>query len=159
MAEKTIFYKKKGRRYVPVSEYDPELSSAFTRGAHLVVTYPGGRSTRYNIQPAFAPMIAAGRYAQDAISEVVRKSSELRMATRKGRGPLTKEQQEAWQKLIEVLGEEARQLEWPSANEVAEAGVNAMIEQVEWMLEHPMVRSAYEEFLMTAKLVLEEKQK
>jgi len=58
MSEKTIFYKKVGRRYVPVREYDRTLMDAFPAGAHLVICYPGGQSTRYNVNPAYAPMIA-----------------------------------------------------------------------------------------------------
>lgn len=163
MKDKTIFYKKvtdgKRNRYVPVSEYDPELSGAFPQGAHLIVTHPGGRSTRYSIKPALAPLIAAGRFATDAISETIRKASDLRLDARSREKPLTDEQRLAWNRLIEVFGEEARQLEWPSAREAAEAGVDAMIEQAQWMLEHPMVKAAYDEFLMTAKLVLEERQR
>lgn len=58
--KKTIFYKKEGRKYVPVYEYDQELLDAFPKGTHLVQVYPGGSSRRFNIQPNYAAMIAAG---------------------------------------------------------------------------------------------------
>ena len=74
---KTIFYKKVGRRYVPVSEYDSELLDGFPQGNHLVQVYPGGGSRRFNIEPALAPMIAAGRFAQDAITRKIQESTEL----------------------------------------------------------------------------------
>ena len=63
----TIFYVKKGRRYIPHSSYSSEFCDSFPKGTHLVQTYPGGSSRRYNIDPAYAPMIAAGRVAEDAI--------------------------------------------------------------------------------------------
>jgi alpha-D-ribose 1-methylphosphonate 5-triphosphate diphosphatase len=56
---KKIYYEKRGRRYYPVMEHDYELMDAMPRGNHLIMCYPGGRSTRYNIDPALAPMIAA----------------------------------------------------------------------------------------------------
>ena len=61
MKEKTIFYKKVGRRYVPVYEYDQTLMDALPKGSHLIQVYPGGQSTKYNVDPAYAPLIAAGR--------------------------------------------------------------------------------------------------
>ena len=64
---KKIFYEKVGRRYVPVSEYDSDLLDAFPKGTHIVMCYPGGQSRRYQIDPAYAPMIAAGRVAEEAI--------------------------------------------------------------------------------------------
>jgi hypothetical protein len=145
---KKVFYEKVGRRYKPVHEYDQTLMDSFPKGAHLVICYPGGKSTRYNIEPAYAAMIAAGRVAEDKISEAIRKASDLRPK----RAPITSEQQAAWENLIEAFGEEARFLEWPSAREVAEAGVKAMQAEAEKLLTNPAVRLAYEHFLMVAEL-------
>jgi len=68
---KKIYYEKKGRRYVPVAEYDSDLMDSFSKGTHLVMVYPGGSSRRYNIDPNYAAMIAAGRVAEDAISRAI----------------------------------------------------------------------------------------
>ena len=73
---KKIYYIKDGRKYIPVAEYDDDLMSSFPKGIHIVMSYPGGQSTRYGIDPAFAPMIAAGRYAEDAICRAISKASE-----------------------------------------------------------------------------------
>jgi hypothetical protein len=83
---KKIYYEKKGRRYVPVSEYDSEYLDSFPKGNHLVMCYPGGSSRRFCIDPALAPMIAAGRYAEDVICDAMRKASEIRPK----RAPITK---------------------------------------------------------------------
>lgn len=118
---KTVFYRKVGRKYEPVSEYDSDLLDAFTKGTHIVMVYPGGQSRRYNIDPAFAPMIAAGRYAEDAISKHIMEVSALR--PRQDRKPLTPEQKAAWEHLASLFGEERYALEWCSYREIGRAHV------------------------------------
>jgi hypothetical protein len=68
-------------KYVPVAEYDNEFLDSFTKGNHLVMCYPGGTSRRFNIEPALAPMIAAGRLAEDAICRAISKAADLRPTT------------------------------------------------------------------------------
>jgi DNA-directed RNA polymerase subunit F len=145
---KEIFYKKVGRRYVPVYEYDQILMDAFPKGSHLVICYPGGKSTRYNVDPAYAPMIAAGRVAEDKISEVLRKASDMRPKN----APLTQEQRDAWEHLVKVMGDDARMLAWPSAREACEVAVKAMQEEADKLLTVPAVKKAYEHFLFLAEL-------
>lgn len=153
---KTIFYKKEGRKYVPVHEYDQTLMDSFPKGSHLVICYPGGSSRRFNIDPAYAPMIAAGRVAEDRISEVIMKATELRRNYKMAK-EMTPGQRAAWEKLIEEFGEDARSLEWPSAREACEEAVKAMAKEAEALLENPSVRKAYERFLMVAELTKEHK--
>ena len=148
---KKIFYEKRGRRYVPVSEYDNELLDSFPKGDHLVSVYPGGSSRRFRINPALAPMIAAGRYAEDAMSSALIKASEMRPRNT----PMTDAQRAAWQNLIEVFGEEARYLEWPSARDVAETGVKAMQAEAEKLMRHESVVAAYEQFMLVCELCKE----
>ena len=145
---KEIFYKKVGRRYVPVYEYDQTLMDSFPKGSHLVICYLNGQSTRYNINPAYAPMIAAGRVAEDKISEAIRRASDMRPK----QAPITKAQQLAWENLVREFGEDARMLEWPSAREVAEEAVEAMQVEADKLLTNPAVKLAYEHFLMVAEL-------
>ena len=155
-----VFYKRKvspkGRvKYVPVREYDDKLMDSFTEGTHLVISYPGGGSRRYDIDPAHAPMIAAGRVAEDAISRAVMQASELRRSYKLRQNPLTPEQKAAWEHLVEVFGDEAKALEWPSAREVAEEGVKAMIVEAEKLMTNEGVRQAYEHFMLLCKLTKE----
>ena len=153
---KVTFYKKQGRRYIPVSEYDNELLDSYWKGTTLVVSKPGSTTRKYNVEPAFAPMAAAGVYAEDKISEAIMKATEIRLQERTRKRPLTPGQKAAWDKLVEEFGEEARQLEWPSVREVAEAGTKAMQDEVEKMMAVPAVRNAYEQFLMVWKLTKEQ---
>lgn len=145
---KKIYYEKVGRRYVPVSEYDSDYLDSFPKGNHLVMCYPGGTSRRFNIDPNYAAMIAAGRVAEDAISEAIRKAGDLRPKT----APITPGQRKAWDNLVKEFGEEARCLEWPSAREVCEAGVKAMMLEADKLMQNPSVRDAYEAFLVTCAL-------
>ena len=145
----TIFYVKKGRRYVPHSTYSPEFCDSFSKGTHLVQVYPGGSSRRFNITPAYAPMIAAGRVAEDAISSAVVKASEMRPHNK----PITEQQKKAWENLAKAFGDDRYYIEIPSAREIAEQGVKAMAVEAEKLLEHESVRKAYDHFMLMCKLV------
>jgi len=145
---KKIYYEKRGRRYVPVMEYDEYLMDGLPYGNHLIMVYPGGQSTRYNIDPALAPMIAAGRVAEDRMSEAVRKASEMRPR----RKELTHDQQRAWQRLNRALGDDVYTLEIACARDIAEAGLKAMQEEAEKLMTNPAVRLAYEQFLLVCEL-------
>jgi hypothetical protein len=145
---KKIYYEKVGRKYVPVMEYDEYLMDGLPYGNHLIMVYPGGKSTRYNIDPALAPMIAAGRVAEDRMSEAVRRASEMRPR----RHPLTEKQQYAWQRLNKALGDDVYTLEIASARDIAEAGIKAMQEEADKLLTNPAVKLAYEQFLLVCEL-------
>ena len=148
---KKIYYEKVGRRYKPVSEYDSNLLDGFTKGNHLVMIYPGGQTRRFNIEPALAPMIAAGRFAEDAMSKAVQQASEMRPHNK----PITVKQKKAWTALAKAFGDDRYYIEIPSAREVTEAGLKAMEAEAVKLMEHPMVKDAYDEFMATCKLVLD----
>ena len=145
---KKIYYEKVGRKYVPVAEYDSTYLDSFPKGNHLVMCYPGGSSRRFNIDPNYAAMIAAGRVAEDAISTAVVKASEMRPHQK----PITEKQQKAWKALAKAFGDDRYYVELPSAREIAEEGVKAMMIEAEKLLENPSVRKAYERFLLVAAL-------
>jgi hypothetical protein len=145
---KKIYYEKRGRRYVPVSEYDSEYLDSFSRGTHLVMCYPGGQSRRYHIDPNYAAMIAAGRVAEDAMCEAMRKASELRPQ----RTPLTLGQQRAWHKLAKEFGDELCTLNGASTHDVVEAGVTALQKEAAKLMTHPAVQEAYNKFLLVCEM-------
>ena len=150
---KKIYYEKIGRKYVPVAEYDNDFLDSFTKGNHLVMSYPGGTSRRFNIDPAYAPMIAAGRVAEDAISKTIMEKSALRIPEKVT--PLTEEQQKAWKHLANTFGDERFALEWCSYREAAEAGVKAMQLEADKLIKHESVRKAYEHFMLMCELTKE----
>jgi hypothetical protein len=145
---KKVYYEKRGRRYVPVMEYDEYLMDGLPYGNHLIMVYPGGQSTRYNIDPALAPMIAAGRVAEDNMTEAVRDASAMRPR----RHPLTEKQQQAWQRLNKALGDDVYTLEIACARDIVEAGIKAMQKEAQQLLTNPAVKLAYEQFLLVCEL-------
>ena len=149
---KKIFYEKVGRKYVPVSEYNDELLSAFPKGTHIIISYPGGQSTRYNIDPNYAALIAASRVAEDAICTAITKQSELRPH----RTPLTEGQRTAWENLRKEFGEDLCTLHGASVRDCAEAGIKAMQEEAMKLMNNPSVKKAYEHFLLVAELTKEQ---
>lgn len=155
---KKVYYEKVGNRYKAISEYDSEWTHSFTQGTHVVVVEkPGVTSYIYDIDPDYAAMIAAGMVAEDVISEAIMKATELRRNTRnRDNTPLTPEQHLAWEHLVEVFGDDAKQLEWPSAREAAKEAVDVMRMEAERLLNVPSVRKAYEQFLLVAALTKDE---
>lgn len=145
---KKIYYEKVGRKYVPVAEYDSEFIDSFPKGNHLVMSYPGGASRRFNIDPNYAAMIAAGRVAEDAICRAISKAAELRPQ----RTPLTPKQKKAWEALAEAFGDELTTLRGLSVHDCAEAGVKAMQEEAQKLMANETVRKAYEHFQLLCKL-------
>ncbi len=152
---KRVFYEKVGRKYVPVSEYDNGLMDSFPKGTHLVMSYPGGQSRRFNIDPNYAALIAASRVAEDAISRVIMEKSAMRVPEKEK--PLTPEQLDAWEKLAKAFGKERYALEFCSYREAAEAGVNAMMEEAEKLLTNPAVKNAWNNFMLICELTKEQK--
>jgi hypothetical protein len=148
---KKIFYEKVGRRYKPVYEYDQILMDSFPKGAHIVMCYPGGQSRRYNIDPNYAAMIAAGRVAEDAMCRVISKASEMRPQ----KTPITPGQKQAWKKLAREFGDELATLHVNSARDIAEAGLKALQEEADRLMQHPAVRDAWEQFQLVCKLTKE----
>ena len=151
MSNETIFYVKQGRKYIPHSTYSSEFCDSFPKGTHLVMSYPGGSSRRFNIDPAYAPMIAAGRVAEDAICKAISKASELRPKNT----PITVGQKKAWEKLAKEFGDDLCTLHGLSVHDCAEAGVKAMQEEADKLLANPAVRKAYERFLFIVELTKE----
>jgi hypothetical protein len=145
---KKIFYEKVGRKYVPVYEYDNELLDSFPKGNHIVMCYPGGQSRRYDIDPNYAALIAAGRVAEDAMSQAVRKASEMRPQ----RTILTLGQKKAWEKLAKEFGDDLATLHINSARDIAEAGLKALQEEADKLMKHASVQKAYDQFILMCKL-------
>lgn len=152
---KKIYYEKIGRKYVPVSEYDSDFLDGLTKGTHLIMSYPGGRSRRYNIDPDYAGLIAAGRVAEDAISKKIMEATEIRRNSRMPK-ELTPGQRAAWDNLVKEFGDDAKQLEWPSAREAAEAAVKALQEEAQVLYSNEAVRKAYDHFILMCKLTKEQ---
>ena len=149
MKSRKIFYEKVGRRYVPVKEYDSDLVSALPKGNHLIMCYPGGRSTRYNIDPDYAALIAASRVAQDVMEQALVKASEMRPEKK----PLTPEQKQAWENMKVAFGDDMYTLHVDSAHDVAQAGLDALQKIAKELYStNPSVQAALDHLYLLTKL-------
>jgi hypothetical protein len=148
----TTFYRKVGRRYEPVSQYDSELHHAMPEGAHLVVVKPGSKFTKYNIDPNYAAMIAALMYAKDEFCQAIIEASGYKSKNE----IFTDEQKLAWKKLQESFADKFYSIYTSSAGDIAEAGMKALIKEATITLENPSVKKAYEQFLLVYKLTKDE---
>lgn len=148
----TGIYKKVGRRYVEIGEFDPEYLDHIPVGASLWVKRKGSQSRRYNVDPAFVPMLAAGIYCEDEISKAIMQAGELRPV----RKSITPEQRAAYDAFLATMPEEERfYLTHGSAREAAEEGVKALAEEAQKLLTNDSVRAAYEHFMLLCKLTAE----
>ena len=145
---KKIYYEKVGKRYKPVAEHDSDLLDSVPKGNHLVMSYPGGVSRRYNVNPDHAAMIAAGRVAENAICRAISKASELRPQ----RTPITPGQKKAWEKLAKEFGDELCTLQGASTHDIVEAGLRAMQTEADRLMQNAAVKMAYDNFLLVCKL-------
>jgi len=148
---KKIYYEKVGRRYKPVYEYDQTLMDAFPKGTHLVMCYPGGASRRFNIDPNYAAMIAAGRVAESAMTDAIRRASELKPRKK----TITPGQKAAWEKLAREFGDDLATLESSCAYDIAQAGLKALQAEADRLMQNASVRHAYEQFLLVCELTKE----
>jgi len=150
---KKTFYEKVGRKYIPVSEYDSELQDSFTTGSHLITVRPGLTSYRRLVDPAFAPMIAAGTYASDPIITALLHASDMRPKYL----PVTEEQKIAWDRLSSAFGQDVHCLVWPAAQDAVDAVVSALQREATMLLSNVAVKNAYDEFMLICKLTKEPK--
>lgn len=144
----TTFYRKVGRRYEPVEEYDPELLDALPQGDHLISVRIGLTSRRYAVDPALAPMIAAGLYAEDAIGRAIYNAMELKPQP----VTMTPRQLELVAELTASMNQQDAQWIRPCAGDAARAGVAALQQEAQRRMSHPAVREAYDHFLTVARL-------
>jgi hypothetical protein len=96
-------------------------------------------------------MIAAGRVAEDAICDALRKASEMKPQ----RTPITPGQKKAWEKLAKEFGDELCPLTYGSTRDHAEAAVKAMMQEADKLMQHESVRKAYDHFMLMCQLVKE----
>jgi hypothetical protein len=96
-------------------------------------------------------MIAAGRVAEDAICDALRKASEMRPQ----RTPITEGQRKAWKKLAKEFGDDLATLNMGCARDIADAAVKAQIAEAEKLMKHEGVRKAYDHFLLMCELTKE----
>ena len=117
----TTLYKKVGKRYKPVAEY--EEWDSYPEGAHLVVCRPGSAMRRFNIDPDRAGLLAAAEPLRGQIRALVVELHKMRPTRR----PVTMQQAAAWRRFQKAMGNDAYAVEYASVGEVADAVVDLIV--------------------------------
>jgi hypothetical protein len=146
-----IIYKKVGSKYVPARYFNTDWDRSFPEGATIIIKQGNSELRQYKIDPAFAPMIAAGRYAYEGMLEGLRNAAEARP----GNKTITQEEADAWENLKKIMGNDRFYIQYPSLHDIADGGIKALEVEAEKMMTHSAVRDAYEQFLMVWKLCKE----
>lgn len=126
MTDRETIYIKRGKRYKPIYEYDPMVCDSFPEGAHLVVSVPGHRLTRFRIDPNNAPVLAAVAQYRDKLIEAV--TQAVKMKPRKDYD--TPKHKRAWKAYCDAMGDEnaIMYLDGPSIVDIVEALEKAVLE-------------------------------
>lgn len=112
-----VLYEKHGKRYKPVSEYDPIVFDAMEMGAHLVIVKPGIKSTRYHVEPENVRVLATIELHREAIMQAMRDATEVRPY-----GELSLLERKAYKAYCDVMGREAMlMLSVPAASSILDA--------------------------------------
>lgn len=152
LKDEETLYIKRGNNFIAVSEYSYEVSNAFPYGAHLVVAKNGSRMVRYNVDPAFAPLIAAITFAEDKMVDALHEAAAAKPVQE-----LNMLQRAAWIDFLETVKytDATSRVSYASAADIVKVGLNAMQEEAAKMLENPTVKLAYDKFLMVWELAKE----
>ena len=145
---KETFYRRQGKRYVPITYYDSELDASWHEGAHLVIVEPNTTIRRFSIDPDFATLIAAASYARDDMANAIHEASKFRPIDQ----PLSQEQLDAWHQMEKVMGSRLYTLTSASAYDVVDAGIEAMTKHANKLLENPAVKRAWDNFMTVCQL-------
>lgn len=148
---KEIFYRRVGRRYEPVSVYNNEHMDSLPQGCHLVIVDKGWQSRRHNINPNRAAIIAAATLMEGRLARIIQQATEIRPE----KEPLTEEQRLAWHRLAQSFDQDNIMLAWPSARQAAEEILAELMADAEHLMANPMVRAAYDEFVATCRLTVD----
>lgn len=125
------FYRKVGRRYLPVSSYWAEETSQSRQSVGtflLIYAYKdGGRRYEYDVTPATAPTVAAMMIAKHVMCEAIREASKTR--PHGGTTKFNKKQIALIKKFREDMGHMYPSW-WSEAlpDEVADAAIKAVME-------------------------------
>ena len=101
-------------RYEPVAEQ--EVFDSLPAGAHLFIVAPGSRSCRFNVEPAYADVLAAMETHRYEILRAVQPAFEPKPARRMSRTDLA-----AFEAYKKATGAETLALLTPSANSLFDA--------------------------------------
>lgn len=143
-----VFYKKVGKKYVPISYYNSNLTDGFTIGSHLVVKQRGVTSVRHNISPDVAPMLAVGILMQGKMADAIHEASEMRPSNI----AITQKEADCWEELKRLAGDSKFYIQFPATQDAVEAGIAVLQEEVTKLMANDAIKAAYEHFQFLCEL-------
>jgi hypothetical protein len=154
MNDSEIYYKKVGRKYVPISVYDHNVLVSLPKGHHLVIVDDGFKSTYRNVTPDIVPVIAAAKIFEKNITSKLLEKSQSRTFSPE----LTPEQRKAWDVYYELI-KDSNTISYGSPySEIARSVTQILEDKTVEMMKNPAVKNAYDEFMVICKLALENEQ-
>lgn len=121
--EESTLYRKKGRKYVPVS--DPYAYEGLGKGWWLVQVREGCTSIRAAVYPHRAEVEAAIKEKADKIEEILFEATQARPKNR----PVSPELRKDWEALIEKHGKEMSVFEYDSIAGISEKIITKLTEK------------------------------
>ena len=118
-------YEKRGRRYVPVAEYDTQ--PYWGAGYWLVHVKPGIKTTKQLLDPAFAEVEAALQVAADAMVKAIEEESVKKVPAYCSSDVVLKNHEKAWAVYREAMGDEYTHiLKESSPRSIVEAAIEVL---------------------------------
>jgi hypothetical protein len=143
-----LYHKTKNGDFVPADLGFFE-TGRLPVGHYLLTVEKGGQSLMSNVDPAFAPLIAATMAARSKVVDAVSKAGEARLSN--GQKLITPEEKEAWETFIAKTG--FKYLEYPSCSEITDTTLAALVYESSAFIEkNPTIKAAYEEFLLLCQM-------
>lgn len=117
----TTLYEKVGKRYRAVRE--ERMWDSWPHGFHLVYSCPGGRSTRFKIEPETAALLAAAKAKEDAIRKVLHEALYMRPTQR----PVTERQVKAWEAFKRAMGSDGYIVEYEGITGIIDSVIDELL--------------------------------
>jgi len=119
--QSTTWYEKRGRKYVPVAEY--QRIDGWPQGFHIMYCKPGSKLVRIGINPDRVNLLAAVLENEDRMREVIRDCLEMRPRKRE----LTKKQVAAWKAFEAAMGNDRFMVEYESIAGIVDRIYNELL--------------------------------
>ena len=137
------FYKKVGRKYVAVSKWERDLTDSLPFGHHLISVGNGMKSTRININPDKARLLAARIMTERELPSVLREASKYTASV------MSETSRHAWNEFVKTLPEnQLYSVTSPSAHDVVSKMLDYMLSKTERDLidNNAVVQEAWDNF-------------
>jgi hypothetical protein len=123
----TTYYKKQGRKYVPVMESEMWSGDAKPLGFHLVHVKPGSTSWNFRINPDLVEVIAATKIIKDAMIDKMFEVNKGKLNENRYPEHVREKAKKAWKAWLEIMGEDVpMSFEGVSMHDLVEAGIKEL---------------------------------